>query len=166
MFSWALHIFLFLRTIKNIKNYSLEVNFTSYLCLKAVAQLCIFLLPFNDFLGCYNNIWTIVKLLCILGFTVNAPDKLLIPTQENTYFGFILNSIKWDSKKEKKLYNMFYWNTDTIYKLAMIFGNLVAAFLAWLVVNLQEFGKIEIDALKQCYGNFDASFSINDEGLT
>ena len=55
--------------------------------------------------GCFNNVMSIAELFDRLGFIVHPDKSVLIPTQEITILGFVINSrkvsVKLTPQKEK-----------------------------------------------------------------
>ena len=60
--------------------------------------------------GCFNNVMSIAELFDRLGYVVHPEKSVLIPTQEITILGFVINSrkmsVKLITQKEKNLKNL------------------------------------------------------------
>ena len=92
----------------------------------------------ETYLECSHNIADTVSILTSLGFYIHPVKSVLVPTQEITFLGFVLNSVNMTisltNKKKQKIHDMAIEILNSrevcIRKLASFIGNIVASFPA------------------------------------
>ena len=115
--------------------------------------------------GCFNNVMSITELFDRLGF-VSHPDKsVLVPTQEITILGFVINSremsLNLTTQKEKKLKRLvnqlFSLKNPSIRFLAKVIGANVSVFpeVKYAPLYYRALENDKIRALEICKGDFD-----------
>ena len=83
--------------------------------------------------GCFNNVMSIAELFDRLGFVVHPDKSVLVPTQEITILGSVINSrkvsVKLTPQKEKNLKRLvnqlFSMKNPSIRLLAKVIGTIV-----------------------------------------
>ena len=133
------------------------------------------LLTGDSLYDCYHNITETTKLLTELGFTIHLEKSILIPTQEITFLGFIINSkdmtIRLTPEKKDKIVNLcssFKKKTSpSIRELASVIGNLVAAMEAvpYGKLHYRQLEKDKILALSNSNGIFEHKVHISDKAI-
>ena len=123
--------------------------------------------------GCFNNVMSIAELFDRLGFAVHPDKSVLIPTQEITILGFVINSrkmsVKLTPQKEKNLKRLvnqlFSMKTLSIRFLAEVIGTIVSVFPAVKYVPLyyRALENDKIRALETCNRDFDSHHPISDD---
>ena len=126
----------------------------------------------DSYNSCQDNINDTVSLLLSLGFTIHPIKSVLIPTQELTFLGFVINSrnmtIALTLKRSESLVNLckelINANLVSIRFLARVIGTLVSCFPAVShgPLHYRSLERDKITALKFNYGNFNAKMSLND----
>ena len=123
--------------------------------------------------GCFNNVMSIAELFDRLGFVVHPDKSVLIPTQEITILGFVINSrkmsVKLTPQKEKNLKRLvnqlFSMKSPSIRFFAKVIGTIVSVFPAAKYAPLY-YRVLENDkfrALETCKGDFDSHHPISDD---
>ena len=133
------------------------------------------LLKSNEQDECSENTLQTVKLVDSLGFTVHPEKSVLIPTQEITFVGFVLNSINMtvrltDDKASEIVSackSLLKSTTILIRDVARIIGKFVSSEPGVQYAPLYyKTLKIEKDiALKESKGDFDSSMILSQEGI-
>jgi len=121
----------------------------------------------NTYEECMTNIHDTVKLLELLGFTIHPNKSILTPTQNITFLGFDINTIKMTitltyKKKEKIKYlceTSLSLKSITVRNLATVIGNLVAAFpsVTYGKLHYRHLEAEKIAAVKYSKQNFDST---------
>ena len=133
------------------------------------------LLKSNEQDECSENTLQTVKLVDSLGFTVHPEKSVLIPTQEITFVGFVLNSINMtvrltDDKASEIVSackSLLKSTTILIRDVARIIGKFVASEPGVQYAPLY-YKTLEIEkdmALKESKGDFDSSMISSQEGI-
>ena len=122
---------------------------------------------------CFNNAMSNAELFDRLGFVVHRDKSLLVPTQEITILGFVINSrkmsVKLTPQKEnilKRLVNqLFSMKNPSIRFLAKGIGTIVSVFPAvkYSPLYYRALESDKIRALKMCKGGFDSPHPISDD---
>ena len=123
--------------------------------------------------GCFTNVRNIAELFDILTFVFHPDKSVLIPTQEITILGFVINSrkvsVKLIPKKEKNLkrlvYRLFSMKNQSIRFLAKVVGTIVSVFLAVKYAPLY-YRALENDksrASEICKEDFDSHHLVSDD---
>ena len=125
----------------------------------------------DSYNSCQDNINDTVSLLLSLGFTIHPIKSVLIPTQELTFLGFIINSrhmtIALTLKRSEGLVQLckelLNSNFVSIRFIARVIGTLVSCFPAVLhgPLHYRSLERDKITALKSNYGNFNAKISLS-----
>ena len=126
--------------------------------------------------GCFDNAMSIAELFDRLGFFAHPDKSVLIPTQEITILGFIINSRKMSVKltpgKEKNLKRLinqlFSIKTPSIRFLAEVIGTIVSVFSAVKYAPLyhRALENDKIRALEICKGDFDSHHPISNDAIS
>ena len=123
--------------------------------------------------GCFNNVLSIAELFDRLGFVIHPDKSVLVPTQEITILGFVINSrkmsVKLEPQKEKNIKRLvnqlFSMKNPSIRLLAKAIGTIVSVFPAVkyppLYYRAPENDRIR--SLEICKGDFDSHHSISDD---
>ena len=123
--------------------------------------------------GCFNNVMSIAELFDRLGFVVHPDKSVLVPTQEITILGSVINSrkvsVKLTPQKEKNLKRLvnqlFSMKNPSIRFLAKVIGTIVSVFPAVKYATLY-YGVPENDrirALEICKRDFDSHHLVSDD---
>ena len=123
--------------------------------------------------GCFNNVMSIAELFDRLGFVVHPDKSVLVPTQEITILGSVINSrkvsVKLTPQKEKNLKRLvnqlFSMKNPSIRFLAKGIGTIVSVFPAvkYSPLYYRALESDKIRALKMCKGGFDSPHPISDD---
>ena len=123
--------------------------------------------------GCFNNVMSIAELFDRLGFVVHPDKSVLVPTQEITILGYVINSrkvsVKLTPQKEKNLKRLvnqlFSMKNPSIRFLAKGIGTIVSVFPAvkYFPLYYRALESDKIRALKVCKGGFDSPHPISDD---
>ena len=121
----------------------------------------------------FNNVMNIAELFDRLGFAVHQDKSVLVPTQEITILGFVINSremsLNLTTQKEKKLKRLvnqlFSMKNPSIRFLAKGIGTIVSVFPAvkYSPLYYRALESDKIRALKMCKGGFDSPHPISDD---
>ena len=116
---------------------------------------------------------SIAELFDRLGFVVHPDKSVLIPTQEITILGFVINSrkmsVKLTPQKEKNLKTLvnqlFSMKNLSIRLLAKVIGTIVTVFPAvkYAPLYYRALENDKIRALEICKGDFDSHHPISDD---
>ena len=127
----------------------------------------------DSYEDCIDNARDTILLLQNLGFKIHLEKSILIPTQEITFLGFVINSVDMTikityekvEKIEKQCEDTLQLANPTIRQIASLLGNIVAAMQAvpYGVMHYRCLEQCKIQALKQSKGNFDADMIISHE---
>ena len=122
---------------------------------------------------CLVNVRATVNLLRDLGFTIHPGKSVLIPTQQITFLGFIIDSVNMnitltDVRKATILElcsKLLTKRQITIRELAQTIGTLVSSFRAvpYGQLHYRELEKCKILSLRRAVGNFDKNAYISRE---
>ena len=123
--------------------------------------------------GCFTNVRNIAELFDILTFVVHPDKSVLIPTQEITILGFVINSrkmsVKLTPQKEKNLKRLvnqlFSMKNPSIRFLAKVAGTIVSVFPAVKYAPLcyGALGNDKRRAPEICKGDFDSHHPMSDD---
>ena len=127
----------------------------------------------KDYDSCVNNIAETITFLDRLGFVIHPEKSILIPTQEITFFGFILTSanmtVKLTTEKALKLKTAclenLKANSPLIRDVARLLGLMTSSFPGVMYGPLH-YRALEMNktfALKLNKGNFDRSMTLSSE---
>ena len=123
--------------------------------------------------GCFNNVMSIAELFDRLGFVVHPDKSVLVPTQEITILGSVINSrkvsVKLTPQKEKNLKRLvnqlFSMKNPSIRFLAKVIGTIVSVFSAVIYrpLRYRALENDKIRALEICKGDFDSHHPISND---
>ena len=122
---------------------------------------------------CFNNVMNIAELFDRLGFVVHQDKSVLVPTQEITILGFVINSrkmsVKLTPQKENNLRRLenqlFSMKNPSIRFLAEVIGTIVSVFPAakYAPLNYRALENDKIRASEICKGYFHSHHPISDD---
>ena len=122
---------------------------------------------------CFKNIRATVALLRELGFTVHPEKSVLVPTQQITFLGFVIDSVKMTitliEERKQSIYTL-YQNIllnyqATIRELVQTKGVIVSSLRAvpYGQMYYRELEKCKVQSLATSGGNFDRKAYISEE---
>ena len=121
---------------------------------------------------CYKNINQTIRLLQKLGFLINFEKRLLTPTQNIEYLGFIFDTVQFrislPLKKQDKLRKLcaeaLSWGQVTIREMSVLLGSLISAAPAvtYAMMYTRQMAVEESIALKYSNRNYEARTSLSE----
>ena len=131
------------------------------------------LLMAQNYEMCLKNVQTTTKILQDAGFFINFNKSALIPSNEITYLGLLINSAEMKvylpDKKVQKIINegstLMHNRTCTIRLLASFIGTVVSSFPAIQYGPLfyRKMERCKIESLRISKRNFDSNIELNNE---
>ena len=129
----------------------------------------------DDFADCVANVKATVNAFDSLGLITHPEKSVLIPTQQLTYLGFILDSVEMKifltpekiERLTKHCLEILNKSRPTIQEIASLVGMMTASFPAVMYGPLH-YRSIDIDkndALKQSKGNFSSHMTLSSSSL-
>ena len=125
---------------------------------------------------CLDNIISTIQLLTSLGFVIHPEKSVLIPTQEITLLGFVLNSVtmtvKLTPERIQKLLDsckvLLSHNQPTIREVACVIGQMIAALpgVEFGALYYRAIERDKIHTLAMNRGNYESKMKLSEKAKT